>query len=64
MQSIMQRRVSMERMAEIYRAIECRPLSTDREVSIEEAESFIPAERFGEFLERNRQTVQVYELGV
>lgn len=61
MKTMSQRRISYERAAEIFRAIECRALPGDAPVTIEEAESYIPARTFGEFIERNRQTVQLYE---
>ena len=56
-----QRRISRERLAEIWRAIEGISLDTDREVSIEEAEAFVEGDTFGEFLDRNSATVQMYE---
>jgi hypothetical protein len=56
--------VSLERAAEIFRAIGLRTLDTDREVSITEAEQYIPADTFAEFLEVNRSRYLFREAGV
>lgn len=59
-----QRRVSIERFAEIYRAMDLRPLPDDADVTFEEVEDIVNACTFGEFIERNRGTVQLYEEAV
>lgn len=62
-------RVSIERLAEIWRATDCRMLSTDREVSVADIEELESAGvdfdhlRFGAFLEHNKRALQVYEEG-
>lgn len=63
MNTLSQRRISIERMAEIHRAVCARMVPTDREVHVGDIDELDCNEdySFGEFLERNRQAVQLYE---
>lgn len=61
LQTINKRRISYERMAQIYRAMNQEHMISDSPVTFQDIEGLVPGYTFGQFIRLNRDAVQLFE---